>query len=67
MTTLQIIMVVIMYVLLLTLIGQLVYICVSMVLDDVKNHDYELTPLTVTMFGIMIMSMVVIGLLPILR
>lgn len=67
MTTLQIIMVVIMYVLLLTLIGQLVYICVSIVLDDVKNHDYELTPLTVTMFGIMIMSMVVIGLLPILR
>jgi hypothetical protein len=67
MTTLQIIMVVIMYVLLLTLIGQLVYICVSIVLDDVKNHDYELTPLTVTMFGIMIMSMVVIGLLPILH
>ena len=67
MTTLQIIMVVIMYVLLLTLIGQLVYICVSIVLDDVKNHDYELTPLTVTIFGIMIMSMVVIGLLPILR
>ena len=67
MTTLQIIMVVIMYVLLLTLIGQLVYICVSIVLDDIKNHDYELTPLTVTMFGIVIMSMVVIGLLPILR
>lgn len=67
MTTLQIIMVVIMYVLLLTLIGQLVYICVSIVLDDVKNHDYELTPLTVTMFGIMIMSLVVIGLLPILH
>ena len=67
MTTLQIIMVVIMYVLLLTLIGQLVYICVSIVLDDVKNHDYELTPLTVTMFGIMIISIVVIGLLPILR
>lgn len=67
MTTLQIIMVVIMYVLLLTLIGQLVYMCVSIVLDDVKNHDYELTPLTVTMFGIMIMSMVVIGLLPILH
>ena len=67
MTTLQIIMVVIMYVLLLTLIGQLVYICVSIVLDDVKNHDYELTPLTVTMFGTMIMSMVVIGLLPILH
>lgn len=67
MTTLQIIMVVIMYVLLLTLIGQLVYMCVSIVLDDIKNHDYELTPLTVTMFGIMIMSMVVIGLLPILH
>ena len=67
MTTLQIIMVVIMYVLLLTIIGQLVYICVSIVLDDVKNHDYELTPLTVTMFGIMIMSLVVIGLLPILH
>ena len=67
MTTLQIIMVVIMYVLLLTVIGQLVYMCVSMVLDDIKNHDYELTPLTVTMFGIMIMSMVVIGLLPILH
>ena len=67
MTTLQIIMVVIMYVLLLTLIGQLVYMCVSMVLEDIKNHDYELTPLTVTMFGIMIMSMVVIGLLPILH
>ena len=67
MTTLQIIMVVIMYVLLLTLIGQLVYMCVSIVLDDVKNHDYELTPLTVSIFGIMIMSMVVIGLLPILR
>lgn len=67
MTTLQIIMVVIMYVLLLTLIGQLVYMCISMVLDDIKNHDYELTPLTVTMFGIMIMSMVVIGLLPILH
>ena len=67
MTTLQIIMVVIVYVLLLTVIGQLVYMCVSIVLDDVKNHDYELTPLTVTMFGIVIMSMVVIGLLPILR
>lgn len=67
MTTLQIIMVVIMYVLLLTLIGQLVYICVSIVLDDIKNHDYELTPLTVTMFGIMIMSLVVMGLLPILH
>ena len=67
MTTLQIIMVVIMYVLLLTVIGQLVYMCVSIVLDDVKNHDYELTPLTVTMFGITIISMVVIGLLPILR
>lgn len=67
MTTLQIIMVVIMYVLLLTIIGQLVYMCVSMVLDDIKNHDYKLTPLTVIMFGIMIMSMLVIGLLPILR
>ena len=67
MTTLQIIMVVIIYMLLLTVIGQLVYICVSMMLDDIKNHDYELTPLTVTMFGIMIRSMVVIGLLPILR
>ena len=67
MTTLQIIMVVIMYVLLLTLIGQLVYMCVSIVLDDVKNHDYELTPLAVTMFGIVIISIVVIGLLPILR
>ena len=67
MTTLQIIMVVIMYVLLLTVIGQLVYMCVSMVLDDIKNHDYELTPLTVIMFGIMIMSIVVIGLLPILH
>lgn len=67
MTTLQIIMVVIMYVLLLTVIGQLVYMCISMVLDDIKNHDYELTPLTVIMFGIMIMSMVVIGLLPILH
>lgn len=65
MTALQIIMVVIMYVLLLTVIGQLVYMCISMVLDDIKNHDYELTPLTVTMFGIMIMSIVVIGLLPI--
>ena len=65
--TLQIIMVVIMYVLLLTLIGQLVYICVSIVLDDIKNHDYELMPLTVTMFGIMIMSLVVMGLLPILH
>lgn len=67
MTTLQIIMVVIMYVLLLTVIGLLVYMCISMVLDDIKNHDYELTPLTVIMFGIMIMSMVVIGLLPILH
>lgn len=67
MTTLQIIMVVIMYVLLLTVIGQLVYMCISMVLDDIKNHAYELTPLTVIMFGIMIMSMVVIGLLPILH
>ena len=67
MTTLQIIMVVIMYVLLLTVIGQLVYMCISMVLDDIKNHDYELTPLTVIMFGIMIMSIVVIGLLPILH
>ena len=67
MTTLQIIMVVIMYVLLLTVIGQLVYMCIIMVLDDVKDHDYELIPLTVTMFGIMIMSMVVIGLLPILH
>ena len=67
MTTLQIIMVVIMYVLLLTVIGQLVYMCVSIVLDDVKNHDYELTPLTVTIFGIMIMSIVVMGLLPILH
>lgn len=67
MTTLQIIMVVIMYVLLLTVIGQLVYMCISMVLDDIKNHDYELTVFTVTMFGIMIMSMVVIGLLPILH
>ena len=67
MTTLQIIMVVIMYVLLLTILGQLVYICIGMMLDDVENYDYELTPLTVTMFGIMIMSMVVIGLLPILR
>ena len=67
MTTLQIIMVVIMYVLLLTLIGQLVYMCVSIVLDDVKNHDYELTPLTVTVFGIMIISMVVMSVLPILR
>lgn len=65
MTTLQIIMVAIMYVLLLTLIGQLVYMCVSIVRDDIKNHDYELTPLTVTitvtMLGIMIMSMVVIS------
>lgn len=67
MTTLQIIMVVIMYVLLLTVIGQLVYMCISIVLDDIKNHDYELTPLTVIMLGIMIMSMVVIGLLPILH
>ena len=67
MTTLQIIVVVIMYVLLLTVIGQLVYMCISMVLDDIKNHDYELTPLTVIMFGIMIMSIVVIGLLPILH
>lgn len=67
MTTLQIIMVVIMYVLLLTVIGQLVYMCISMVLDDIKNHDCELIAFTVTMFGIMIMSMVVIGLLPILR
>ena len=67
MTTLQIIMVVIMYVLLLTVIGQLVYMCISMVLDDIKNHDYELTPLTVTMFGIMIISMVVMSVLPILR
>ena len=67
MTTLQIIMVVIMYVLLLTLIGQLVYMCISIVLDDIKNHDYELTAFTVTTFGIMIMSMVGIGLLPILR
>lgn len=60
-------MVVIMYVLLLTVIGQLVYMCISMVLDDIKNHDCELIAFTVTMFGIMIMSMVVIGLLPILR
>ena len=67
MTTLQIIMVVIIYVLLLTLIGQLVYMCASIVLDDVKNHDYELTPLTVIMFGIMIIGIVVIGLLPILH
>ena len=67
MTTLQIIMVVIMYVLLLTVIEQLVYTCVSMVLDDIKNHDYELTPLTVIMFGIMIIGIVVIGLLPILH
>ena len=67
MTTLQIIMVVIMYVLLLTVIGQLVYMCISMVLDDIKNHDYELTPLTVIMFGIMIIGIVVIGLLPILH
>ena len=67
MTTLQIIMVVIMYVLLLTLIGQLVYMCISIVLDDIKNHDYELTPFTVIMFGIMIMSIVVMGLLPILH
>lgn len=67
MTTLQIIMVVIMYVLLLTVIGQLVYMCVSMVLDDIKNHDYELTPLTLIVFGIMIMSIAVIGLLPILH
>lgn len=67
MTTLQIIMVVIMYVLLLTVIGQLMYMCISMVLDDIKNHDYELTPLTVTIFGIMIMSIVVMGLLPILH
>ena len=67
MTTLQIIMVVIMYVLLLTLIGQLVYMCIIMVLDDIKNHNYELTPLTVTMFGIMITTIVVIGLLPILH
>ena len=67
MTTLQIIMVVIMYVLLLTVIGQLMYMCISMVLNDIKNHDYELTPLTVTMFGILIMSMVVMGLLPILH
>lgn len=67
MTTLQIIMVVIIYVLLLTVIGQLVYMCISMVLDDIKNHDYELTLLTVIMFGIMIMSIVVIGLLPILH
>ena len=67
MTTLQIIMAVIMYVLLLTLIGQLVYMCVSIVLDDIKNHDYELTAFTVTMFGIMIIGMVVIGLLPILH
>ena len=67
MTTLQIIMIVIMYMLLLTVIGQLVYACISMVLDDIKNHDYELTPLTVIMFGIMIMSIVVIGLLPILH
>ena len=67
MTTLQIIMVVIMYAVLLTVIGQLVYMCISMVLDDIKNHDYELTPLTVTMFGIMIIGIVVIGLLPILH
>lgn len=67
MTTLQIIMVVIMYVLLLTSVGQLVYMCISMVLDDIKNHDYELIPLTITMFGIMITSIVVIGLLPILH
>lgn len=67
MTTLQIIMVVIMYVLLLTVIGQLVYMCIIMVLDDVKDHDYELIPLTVTMFGIMITTIVVIGLLPILH
>lgn len=67
MTTLQIIMVVIMYVLLLTIIGQLVYVCVIMVLDDIKNHDYEHTAFTVTMFGIMIMSIVVMGLLPILH
>ena len=67
MTTLQIIMVVIMYVLLLTVIGQLVYMCVSMVLDDIKNHNYEYTAFTVTMFGIMIMSLVVMGLLPILH
>lgn len=67
MTTLQIIMVVIVYVLLLTLIGQLVHMCVSIVLDDIKNHDYELTAFTVTMFGIMIISIVVIGLLPILH
>lgn len=67
MTTLQIIRVVIMYVLLLTVIGQLVYMCIIMVLDDIKNHDYEFTPLTIIMFGIMIVSMVVIGLLPILH
>ena len=67
MTTLQIIMVVVMYAVLLTSVGQLVYMCISMVLDDIKNHDYELIPLTVTMFGIMIMGMVVIGLLPILH
>ena len=67
MTTLQIIMVVIMYVLLLTVIGQLVYMCIIIVLDDVKDHDYELIPLTVTMFGIMITTIVVIGLLPILH
>lgn len=67
MTTLQIIMVVIMYVLLLTVIGQLVYMCISMVLDDIKEHNYELTVFTVTMFGIMIVGMVVIGLLPILH
>lgn len=67
MTTLQIIMAVIMYVLLLTVIGQLVYMCIIMVLDDIKNHDYELTPLTIIMFGIMIGSMVMIGLLPILH
>ena len=60
-------MVVIMYVLLLTVIGQLVYMCISMVLDDIKNHDCELAPLTVIMFGIMIISIVVIGLLPILH
>lgn len=66
MTTSQIILVIIVYVLLIAIIEQLIYACVDMVLDSIKHHECELVGFTITMFGIMIASIVVIGLLPVI-
>lgn len=64
---LQIIFIVIVYLMMLFIIGELVYILIDMIKDDIKQKDFTITPITILGIGTCITAIIVIGLLPILR